>query len=81
MTRVHTGEVRPFMHTTVCLGAFLRACVSLDSGCPGSGGVIERVFTTAGKQYDDLKKNTMDKTLENTLSRCGVYGHKYMQVS
>ncbi len=26
MTRVHTGEVRPFMHTTVCLGVFLRAC-------------------------------------------------------
>ncbi len=23
---------------------------------PGSGGEIERVFTTAGNQYDDLKK-------------------------
>jgi hypothetical protein len=33
----------------------------------GSGGGIDRVFTTTGKQYDDLKKNTMDKTLENTL--------------
>jgi hypothetical protein len=35
--------------------------------CPGSGGGIERVFTVAGKQYDDLKKRTMDKTLESTL--------------
>ena len=34
---------------------------------PGSGGGIERVFTAAGKQHDTLKKNTMDKTLENTL--------------
>ena len=31
-------------------------------GCPGSGGGIERE-----KQHDDLKKRTMDKTLENTL--------------
>ncbi len=31
----------------------------------GSGGGIERVFT--GKQHDDLKKRTMDKTLESTL--------------
>jgi hypothetical protein len=36
-------------------------------GCPGSGGGIERVFTAAGKQHDDLKKRTMDKTLESTL--------------
>ncbi len=36
-------------------------------GCPGSGDRIERVFTTAGKQHDDLKKRTMDKTLERTL--------------
>ena len=36
-------------------------------GCPGSGGGIERVFTAAGKQHDDLKKSTMDKTLESTL--------------
>ena len=36
-------------------------------GCPGSGGGIERVFTAAGKQHDDVKKNTMDKTLESTL--------------
>jgi hypothetical protein len=28
---------------------------------------IERVFTAAGKQHDDLKKRTMDKTLEITL--------------
>ena len=28
-----------------------------------SGGGIERVFTAAGKQHDDLKKKTMDKTL------------------
>jgi hypothetical protein len=36
-------------------------------GFPGSGGGIERVFPPTGKQYDDLKKNTIDKTLENTL--------------
>jgi hypothetical protein len=36
-------------------------------GCPGSGGGIERVFTAGGKQHDDLKKRTMDKTLESTL--------------
>jgi hypothetical protein len=36
-------------------------------GCPGSGGGIERVFTGTGKQHDDLKKSTMDKTLEITL--------------
>ena len=35
--------------------------------CPASGGGIERVFTAAGKQHDDLKKKTMDKTLESTL--------------
>ena len=33
--------------------------------CPGGG--IERVFFSAGKQHDDLKKKTMDKTLESTL--------------
>ena len=32
-----------------------------------SGGGIEWVFFSSGKQYDTLKKNTMDKTLENTL--------------
>ncbi len=36
-------------------------------GCPASGGGIERVFFTAGKQHDALKKRTIDKTLENTL--------------
>jgi hypothetical protein len=36
-------------------------------GYPGSGGGIEWVFTVVGKQHDDLKKNTIDKTLENTL--------------
>jgi hypothetical protein len=36
-------------------------------GCPASGGGIERVFFSAGKQHDVLKKRTMDKTLENTL--------------
>jgi hypothetical protein len=36
-------------------------------GCPVSGGGMERVFFSAGKQYDALKKKTMDKTLENTL--------------
>ncbi len=36
-------------------------------GCPASGGGIERVFFSAGKQHDALKKRTMDKTLESTL--------------
>jgi hypothetical protein len=36
-------------------------------GCPASGGGIERVFFSAGKQHDVLKKRTMDKTLERTL--------------
>ncbi len=36
-------------------------------GCPASGGGIERVFFSAGKQHDVLKKRTMDKTLETTL--------------
>jgi hypothetical protein len=36
-------------------------------GCLGSGGGMERVFTAAGKQHDDLKKWTMDKTLESIL--------------
>ena len=36
-------------------------------GCPGSGDGIERVFTAGGKQHDDLKKSTMDQTLEITL--------------
>jgi hypothetical protein len=37
--------------------------------CQGtrSGGGIERVFFSAGKQHDALKKRTMDKTLESTL--------------
>ncbi len=33
--------------------------------CSGSGGGIKRVFTTVGKQHDDLKKITTDKTLES----------------
>jgi hypothetical protein len=36
-------------------------------GCTGSGDGIERVFTATGKQHDDLKNRTMDKTLEITL--------------
>ena len=36
-------------------------------GCPASGGGIERVFFSAGKQHDALKKRTMNKTLESTL--------------
>jgi hypothetical protein len=36
-------------------------------GSPASGGGIERVFFSAGKQHDVLKKRTMDKTLESTL--------------
>jgi hypothetical protein len=29
--------------------------------------MIERVFSSAGKQHDDLKKRTMYKMLESTL--------------
>jgi len=36
-------------------------------GCPSSGGGISRLFTSVGKPHDDLKKRTMDKTLEITL--------------
>jgi hypothetical protein len=36
-------------------------------GCPASGGGVERVFFSAGKQHDALKKRTMDKNLEITL--------------
>jgi hypothetical protein len=36
-------------------------------GCPASGGGIERVFLSTGKQHDALRKKTMDKTLERTL--------------
>ncbi len=34
---------------------------------PTSEGAIQRVLFSAGKQHDSLKKETMDKTLENTL--------------
>jgi hypothetical protein len=34
--------------------------------CPVSGDGIQRVFFSTGKQYDALKKRTMDKTLEST---------------
>ena len=37
-------------------------------GFSGSGGGIERVFTSVEKQHDDLKNRTMDKTMENTLN-------------
>ncbi len=36
-------------------------------GCPASGGGIKWVFCSSGKQHDDLKEKTMDKTLQNTL--------------
>jgi hypothetical protein len=35
-------------------------------GYPASGGGIERVFFSPGKQHDDLRKKTMDKTLKIT---------------
>jgi hypothetical protein len=35
-------------------------------GCPASGDGIQRVFFSAGKQHDALKKRTIDKTLEST---------------
>lgn len=36
-------------------------------GAPASGGGVERVFSSAGKQHDDLKKRTRDKILESTM--------------
>jgi hypothetical protein len=42
-------------------------------GCPASGWEIERVFFSAGKQQDSLKKNTMDNTLEITLKDINQY--------
>jgi hypothetical protein len=46
-------------------------------GCPGSGVGIEWVLFSSGKQYDVLKKKTMDKTLPgkhiediNRVNRC-----------
>ena len=44
--------------------------------CPGSGVGIERVFTAVAKQHDDLKKRTMDKTLEITL-KTGISRNEY----
>ncbi len=37
-------------------------------GYPVSGGGMDRVFCSDGKHHDSLKKKTMDKTLENTLT-------------
>ena len=59
----------------VCQGTLMstkRTLMSLGCGdnyirCRVSGGGIERVFFSSGKQHDALKKNTMDKTLESTL--------------
>jgi hypothetical protein len=47
-------------------------------GCPASGGGIEQVFFSGGKHHDDLKKCTMDKTLE---SLCKRNNHNYHQAS
>ena len=41
--------------------------ITNDKFSQEGGGGIERVFFSAGKQYDALKKRTMDKTLESTL--------------
>ena len=57
----NTGTVRP--QSTPDLARMWRRF----HACPASGGGIERVFTAAGKQHDDLKKKTMDKTLSSTL--------------
>jgi hypothetical protein len=43
-----------------------RWCSCTVSKCEFGVG-IERVFFSDGKQYDTLKKSTMDKTLESTL--------------
>jgi hypothetical protein len=41
-----------------------RLCACVSEECEHG---IKRVFTSAGKQHDALKKSTMDKTLESTL--------------
>jgi hypothetical protein len=45
----------------------------VSSVVPLSGGGIERVFTSAGKQHDALKKNTMDKTLKKHIEERNQY--------
>ena len=36
-------------------------------GCPRRSAGAERLFSKAGKQHDDLKKNTSEGTLESSL--------------
>ena len=36
-------------------------------GCPASTGGLERMFSSAGKDHDSLKKNTKETTLETRL--------------
>jgi len=34
---------------------------------PASSASVERLFSSAGKMHDDLKKNTSEETLESQL--------------
>ena len=59
-------------HVTLSMSKFAESSALFERidfcRCPKiSGGGIDRVFVSAGKQHDTLKKWTMDKTLENTL--------------
>ena len=36
-------------------------------GAPATAAGAERLFSKAGKQHDDLKKNTKEGTLESSL--------------
>jgi hypothetical protein len=60
-----TGLLSGHAHVNQTYPDFVRMWRQLH-GCPASGGGIQRVFFSAGKQQDALKKRTMDKTLEIT---------------
>ena len=40
---------------------------------PASFASVERLFSSAGKMHDDLKKNTSEETLESQLKVCLNY--------
>jgi hypothetical protein len=61
-----TGSLSGYVHVNQTYPDVVRMWRQFH-GCPVFGGGIERVFFSAGKQHDALKKRTMDKVLERTL--------------
>ena len=61
-----TGRLSGYVHVNQTYPDVVRMWRQFH-GCSTSGGGIERVFFSSGKQHDTLKKRTMDKTLESTL--------------